>query len=330
MTTLAFPIPRPTHPTGIWNWITTIDHKKIGILYGVTAFILFLTGGIEALLMRIQLAGPEQDIISAEIFNQLFTMHGTTMIFLAIMPLSAAFFNYVIPLQIGARDVAFPRLNAFSYWTFLAGAIILKISWFTGGATNAGWFGYAPLTSVQQNPGTGIDYWIVSLQVFGHRVTGRVVQFHGHHHQHEGAGHVLHASSAVHLDDVYHEHPDCSCIPGHHGRSNRIVLRPQLRHELLQRRAGRRPGTLAAPLLGVRTSGGVYSHSARDGHRLGNTAYLLQEAAIRLPGDRACGRNHRVHGLDGVEPSHVHRRAGSRFRWQSSRSQRWLLRCPQE
>ena len=167
MTTLAFPIPRPTHPTGIWNWITTIDHKKIGILYGVTAFILFLTGGIEALLMRIQLAGPEQDIISAEIFNQLFTMHGTTMIFLAIMPLSAAFFNYVVPLQIGARDVAFPRLNAFSYWTFLAGAIILKISWFTGGATNAGWFGYAPLTSVQQNPGTGIDYWIVSLQVLG-------------------------------------------------------------------------------------------------------------------------------------------------------------------
>ena len=167
MTTLAFPIPRPTHPTGLWNWITTIDHKKIGILYGVTAFILFLTGGIEAFLMRIQLAGPGQDIVSAEIFNQLFTMHGTTMIFLAIMPLSAAFFNYVIPLQIGARDVAFPRLNAFSYWTFLAGAIILKISWFTGGATNAGWFGYAPLTSVQQNPGTGIDYWIVSLQVLG-------------------------------------------------------------------------------------------------------------------------------------------------------------------
>ena len=167
MTTLAFPIPRPIHPTGIWNWITTIDHKKIGVLYGVTAFILFLSGGIEALLMRIQLAGPGQDIVSAEIFNQLFTMHGTTMIFLAIMPLSAAFFNFVIPLQIGARDVAFPRLNAFSYWTFLAGAIILKISWFTGGATNAGWFGYAPLTSVQQNPGTGIDYWIVSLQVLG-------------------------------------------------------------------------------------------------------------------------------------------------------------------
>ena len=103
MTTLAFPIPRPKHPTGVWSWITTVDHKRIGILYGVSAFILFLIGGIEALVMRIQLAAPNQDIVSPEVFNQLFTMHGTTMIFLAIMPLSAAFFNFIVPLQIGAQ-----------------------------------------------------------------------------------------------------------------------------------------------------------------------------------------------------------------------------------
>ena len=166
MSTFPLAIPRPVHPTGLWNWLTTIDHKKIGILYGVTAFIMFITGGIEATLMRIQLAGPEQDIVSAGTYNQLFTMHGTTMIFLAIMPMGAAFFNFVIPLQIGARDVAFPRLNAFSYWTFLAGALMLKFSWI-GGATDAGWFGYAPLTSIDQNPGTGIDFWIISLQVLG-------------------------------------------------------------------------------------------------------------------------------------------------------------------
>lgn len=166
MSTFPIAIPRPVHPTGLWNWITTIDHKRIGILYGVTAFIMFLSGGIEATLMRLQLAGPELDIVSAAVYNQLFTMHGTTMIFLAIMPLSAAFFNFVIPLQIGARDVAFPRLNAFSYWTFLGGALMLKLSWI-GGATDAGWFGYAPLTSVAQNPGTGIDFWIISLQVLG-------------------------------------------------------------------------------------------------------------------------------------------------------------------
>ena len=166
MSTFPISIPRPVHPTGIWNWITTIDHKRIGILYGVTAFIMFLSGGVEATLMRLQLAGPELDIVSAAVYNQLFTMHGTTMIFLAIMPLSAAFFNFIIPLQIGARDVAFPRLNAFSYWTFLGGAVMLKLSWI-GGATDAGWFGYAPLTSVAQNPGTGIDFWIISLQILG-------------------------------------------------------------------------------------------------------------------------------------------------------------------
>ncbi|MBK16260.1 MAG: cytochrome c oxidase subunit I [Chloroflexi bacterium] len=168
MTTFAIPIPkRPTHPTGILNWITTIDHKKIGVLYGVTAFILFLTGGIEAFLIRMQLAAPGMDFVSPEIYNQLFTMHGTTMIFLAIMPMGAAFFNFLIPLQIGARDVAFPRLNAFSYWTFLAGAIMLKSSWFLGGAPNAGWFGYAPITEIAYNPGHGIDFWILSLQVLG-------------------------------------------------------------------------------------------------------------------------------------------------------------------
>ena len=114
-----------------------------------------------------QLARPEQDYVSPEMFNQLFTMHGTTMIFLAIMPMGAAFFNYIVPLQIGARDVAFPRLNAFSYWTFLAGAILLKLSWFLGGAPNAGWFGYAPVTGTAFNPGHGIDFWLVSLQVLG-------------------------------------------------------------------------------------------------------------------------------------------------------------------
>lgn len=167
MTTLAFPIPRPRNPTGLWGWITTIDHKRIGILYGVTAFVLFIIGGIEALLIRVQLAGPNQDVVSPEVYNQLFTMHGTTMIFMVIMPMAAAFFNYIVPLQIGARDVAFPRLNAFSYWTFLAGATLIHTSWFLGGAPNAGWFGYAPLTGEAANPGHGINFWIVGLQILG-------------------------------------------------------------------------------------------------------------------------------------------------------------------
>ncbi|MDQ3224849.1 MAG: cbb3-type cytochrome c oxidase subunit I, partial [Gemmatimonadota bacterium] len=124
--------------TGLWSWITTVDHKRIGILYGATAFFFFLMGGIEALLLRIQLGTAENTFLSPELYNQLFTMHGTTMIFLAIMPLSAMFFNYLIPLQIGARDVGFPRLNAFSYWVFLLGGLFLNASFLFGAAPDQG------------------------------------------------------------------------------------------------------------------------------------------------------------------------------------------------
>src|SRR6266700_2027648 len=133
--------------SGLWSWVTTVDHKRIGVLYGSTALAFFLIGGLEALIMRLQLIKPENTLVSPDVFNQLFTMHGTTMIFLAVMPLSASFFNFIMPLQIGARDVAFPRLNAFSLWTFVAGAIILNIGWFLPveywGAPDGGWFGYA-------------------------------------------------------------------------------------------------------------------------------------------------------------------------------------------
>jgi cytochrome c oxidase subunit 1 len=161
-------LPRPVERhKGLWSWITTVDHKRIGTLYGLTAFFWFLVGGIEALVMRWQLAGPERESISPEVFNQLFTMHGTTMIFLVVMPLGAAFFNWLIPLQIGARDVAFPRLNAFSYWTFLFGGLLLNASWVFGGAPNSGWFGYAPLTAEAFNLGDGVTFWILGLQVLG-------------------------------------------------------------------------------------------------------------------------------------------------------------------
>src|SRR6185437_3302833 len=108
---------------GLWSWLTTVDHKRIGALYLYTALAWFAVGGLEALIMRIQLQGPNGHVVSAQRFNELFTMHGTTMIFLVIMPLSAAFFNFLVPLQIGARDVAFPRLNAFSYWVYLFGSL---------------------------------------------------------------------------------------------------------------------------------------------------------------------------------------------------------------
>src|SRR5512134_269574 len=170
--------PAHAHPTtGLWSWLTTVDHKRIGILYGVSAFVFFLIGGLEALLLRIQLGTAENTFLSPELYNQLFTMHGTTMIFLAVMPLNAMFFNYLIPIQIGARDVAFPRLNAFSYWVFLFGGLFLNASFLFNAAPNAGWFGYANLTGTEFSPGLNADFWMMGLQILGISSLAAAVNF---------------------------------------------------------------------------------------------------------------------------------------------------------
>ena len=168
-------IAAPTHAgaaasaehTGIWSWISTVDHKRIGTMYLWTALFFFLVGGLEAVFIRTQLMRPNMGFVSAETYNQLFTMHGTTMVFLAVMPLSAAFFNYLIPLQIGARDVAFPRLNAFSYWVYLFGGVFITLPILFQVAPNGGWFGYAPLTTNQFSAGPNIDFWVIGLQILG-------------------------------------------------------------------------------------------------------------------------------------------------------------------
>src|SRR5579859_7354101 len=161
---------------GLWSWFTTVDHKRIGILYGISAGTFFVIGGLEALVIRLQLWQLNNTLVTAQMFNALFTMHATTMIFLAIMPLSASFFNFIIPLQIGARDVAFPRLNAFSYWVFLLGGLFINVSFIAGPlfgadrlsvAPDAGWFGYANLTSRQFSPGPNVDFWLLGLQILG-------------------------------------------------------------------------------------------------------------------------------------------------------------------
>jgi cytochrome c oxidase subunit 1 len=165
------PAPAPAtvevHKSSWWSWITTTDHKKIGQLYLFTALFFFIWGGVEAEIIRAQLGGPNRHVVSAELYNQIFTMHGTTMIFLAIMPLSAAFFNFLIPLQIGARDVAFPRLNAFSYWVYLFGGIFISLPILFNVAPNGGWFGYVPLTTKAYSPGINIDFWVLGLQILG-------------------------------------------------------------------------------------------------------------------------------------------------------------------
>ena len=158
---------RPVATTGWKSWLFTVDHKRIGIMYGVTALAFFVVGGVEALLIRVQLAGPDNTVLSADLYNQMFTMHATSMIFLFAMPMASALANYLVPLQIGARDVAFPRLNALSFWCYFVGALFVNSAWFLGGSADGGWFMYAPNSGVAFSPSHGIDIWSLGLQMTG-------------------------------------------------------------------------------------------------------------------------------------------------------------------
>jgi cytochrome c oxidase subunit 1 len=158
---------RPVESTGWRSWLFTVDHKKLGIMYGVVAMFFFIVGGVQALLIRLQLAAPDGKVLSADLYNQMFTMHATTMVFLFVMPMAAAFANFMVPLQLGARDVAFPRINAFGFWCFLAGGLFLNTSWFLGGAADGGWFMYAPNSGPIFSPSNGVDFWLLGLQITG-------------------------------------------------------------------------------------------------------------------------------------------------------------------
>src|SRR5664280_151940 len=152
----------------IWKLLTTTDHKTIGLMYIVTSFAFFMLGGVLALLMRAELARPGLQFLSNEQYNQLFTMHGTIMLLMFATPIVFGFANLVLPLQIGAPDVAFPRLNALSFWLYVFGALIATSGFFTpGGAAAFGWTAYVPLSGVQNSPGVGGDLWTMGLAVSG-------------------------------------------------------------------------------------------------------------------------------------------------------------------
>jgi cytochrome c oxidase subunit 1 len=158
---------RPRSSAGFTGWLTTVDHKRIGIMYGGAALFFLLWGGVPALLIRLQLAIPNNTLLSGDAYNQIYTMHGTVMVFLFVMPTAAAFANYLMPIQVGARDVAFPRINAYSFWTFLFGGLMLNTSWVLGGGPDGGWFNYAPNNGVAFSPTAGIDFWNIGLLIAG-------------------------------------------------------------------------------------------------------------------------------------------------------------------
>src|SRR5271157_1509210 len=176
----------PSRPVGVLlhSWVTTVDHKRLGILYILYAILFLVIGGIEATVMRIQLIVPHNHFVSPQVFNQMFTMHGTTMIFFVAMPILFGFGNFLIPLMIGARDMAFPRLNAWSFWLTAFGGLLLYFS-FVGGnglygagtAPDVGWFAYAPLTATVFSPGHSTDFWTLGLLVSGFGSIGTAVNF---------------------------------------------------------------------------------------------------------------------------------------------------------
>jgi cytochrome c oxidase subunit I len=173
MAAISTPMPRTRFAArwdkrrGVLGWITTVDHKKIAIMYLYTTFFFFLVGGVMALLIRIQLAEPQNKFLTPDQYNQIFTMHGTTMIFLWIIPVFAGFGNYFVPLMIGARDMAFPRLNALSFWLIPIGGLIMYSGFVFGGTAAAGWTGYVPLTEKTYSPQVGQDLWIIGLHLLG-------------------------------------------------------------------------------------------------------------------------------------------------------------------
>jgi cytochrome c oxidase subunit 1/cytochrome c oxidase subunit I+III len=148
---------------GARAWLSTIDHKQIAVLYMLTALFFFVVGGLEAMALRVQLSAPNLKFLAPETYDQIFTMHGTTMIFLVVMPVLVGFGVYLVPLMIGASDMAFPRLNALGFWLTLSGGLLLYVSFLAGGAPDAGWFSYAPLSEKTYSPHAGTDYWALGL-----------------------------------------------------------------------------------------------------------------------------------------------------------------------
>ncbi len=219
-------------------WLSTVDHKRIGILYMVTALVFFVIGGIEALFIRLQLAVPNNTLLQPDTYNMLFTMHGTTMIFLVAMPVLFGLANYFVPLQIGARDMAFPRLNAFSFWLVPFGGILLHFSFLAGGAPAVGWFAYAPLSETPYSSQLGVDYWALALLVLGIGSVGTSINLIVTVLTQPRAAHDAAPAAALLVDDFRQFLPRHPGAAGPQRRPGDAADRSAARHALLSHAGG--------------------------------------------------------------------------------------------
>ena len=284
----------------LWReWFTSVDHKRIGIMYMVLGIVMLLRGFADALMMRLQQAiafGGSEGYLTAHHYDQVFTAHGVIMIFFVAMPLVTGLMNFVVPLQIGARDVSFPFLNNFSFWMTVGGAVLVMASLFIGEFARTGWLAYPPLSGIGYSPDVGVDYYIWALQVAGVGTTLSGINLIVHHRQAALPRHDHDEDAGVHLDRALHQRPDRRLLPGADRRAGAALARPLRRHQLLHERFRRQPDDVREPDLDLGSSRGLHPGSAGLRHLLGSDLDLLRQAAVRLhlDGLRHGGHHHPV------------------------------------
>ena len=265
-------------PKSVYAWFSTVDHKDLGIRYLVTAFCFLIIGGVEALLMRIQLTRANQAFLTPESYDQIFSMHGITMIFWYAAPILSGFAVYLVPLMIGARDMAFPRLNAFTYWSYLLSGILLYVAPLMGQAPHAGWFSYVPYTNIRYSPSHGMDFYASSADLSDHLNHRRGVELYCYHPASARARHGDQPNAAVPLQHAYHflRHPVRTAGP--HRRLCLSGTGSPLGNPFLRHLRGRQSHSLAAALLVFRPSLGLHYFPAGDGNAFADCSGIFTAA----------------------------------------------------
>jgi hypothetical protein len=271
-------------PTGILKWMTSTDHKVIGLSYTVTSVVMLIIGGLFAEIIRAQLASPNGTLVSLAQYNELFTMHGSVMIYLFAGPFAfGGLANIIVPIQIGAPDMAFPRLNALSYWLYLMGSITMLMGFFTaGGAANFGWVAYAPLSNSINTPGAGADLWIGGLLLTGFSAIFTGVNLTATIFYLRAPGMTMFRMPIFTWNMLVTAILILLAFPVLDRRAHHALLRPTLRDPYLLSCRRRCSGAVATHLLVLGPSGGLYSRPAVLRHGDRDHRGLLQEARLRL------------------------------------------------
>ncbi len=294
------------------EWVVTVDHKRLGLMYIAGGLVFLVVAGLQALTIRLQLAIPDAGIVPPQMFNRLLTMHGTAMVFLVGMPILTGFFNYLVPLMIGARDLAFPRLNAFGFWLWFFGAILLYFSYIggdglygAGSAPDVGWFAYAPLTELPFSRGNSTDYWILSIFLTSVGSTATAINIIATAFCMRCEGMTLTKMPVLAWLAVVVAFHDAGCAAAALGRAGDAATRPLPRRALLRHSSRRIGDTVAALLLDLRPSRSLYPGHSRLRVCLRDHSGLRAQGDFRLQRDGGGVVRDRVHQPERVGASYV-------------------------